>query len=90
MADIEAKCIERDCGATFTITAGEQEFFTSKGYAYPKRCKTCRQRRKAESGSRPVVAREPAPFIEEAPPVTENRRRQGRDRDQRRRRDYNE
>ncbi len=38
-----------DCGATFIFTAGEQEFFASKGYANdPKRCPECRQARKAE------------------------------------------
>ncbi len=36
-----------DCGETFTFTAGEQEFFQSKGYTNePKRCPTCRQARK--------------------------------------------
>ena len=38
-----------DCGATFTFTAEEQEFFQSKGYTNePKRCQSCRQARKAE------------------------------------------
>ena len=38
-----------DCGATFTFSAGEQEFFQSKGYANePKRCPACRQTRKSE------------------------------------------
>jgi CxxC-x17-CxxC domain-containing protein len=37
-----------DCGATFTFTAEEQEFFQSKGYTNePKRCPECRQARKA-------------------------------------------
>jgi CxxC-x17-CxxC domain-containing protein len=37
-----------DCGATFTFSAGEQEFFASKGYTNePKRCPQCRQVRKA-------------------------------------------
>ncbi len=37
-----------DCGATFTFSAGEQEFFASKGYTNePKRCPQCRQARKA-------------------------------------------
>ncbi len=36
-----------DCGATFTFSAAEQEFFSSKGYTNePKRCPTCRQARK--------------------------------------------
>ncbi len=38
-----------DCGATFTFSAEEQEFFKSKGYTNePKRCPACRQARKAE------------------------------------------
>jgi CxxC-x17-CxxC domain-containing protein len=42
-----------DCGATFTFSAEDQEFFRSKGYTNePKRCPTCRQARKSErSGS---------------------------------------
>ncbi|MCD6358553.1 MAG: zinc-ribbon domain containing protein [Dehalococcoidia bacterium] len=36
-----------DCGADFTFTAEEQEFFESKGYTNePKRCLSCRQARK--------------------------------------------
>ena len=38
-----------DCGATFTFSAEEQEFFQSKGYTNePKRCPACRQARKSE------------------------------------------
>ncbi len=38
-----------DCGATFTFTVEEQEFFQSKGYLNePKRCPECRQARKAD------------------------------------------
>ncbi len=38
-----------DCGTTFTFTAGEQEFFASKGFTNePKRCSSCRQARKTE------------------------------------------
>ena len=38
-----------DCGATFTFTAEEQEFFQSKGFTNePKRCPECRQARKTE------------------------------------------
>lgn len=36
-----------DCGATFVFTAGEQEFFQSKGYTnVPKRCTPCRSKRR--------------------------------------------
>jgi len=38
-----------DCGATFTFSAEEQEFFQSKGYtSEPKRCPSCREARRAE------------------------------------------
>ncbi len=41
-----------DCGATFTFSAQEQEFYQSKGYTNePKRCPTCRAARKAERSS---------------------------------------
>ena len=32
-----------DCGKEFTFTAGEQEFFASKGFTEPKKCKECRE-----------------------------------------------
>ena len=39
-----------DCGTTFTFTAGEQEQFASRGYTNaPKRCPTCRTKRKQNS-----------------------------------------
>jgi len=38
-----------DCGATFTFSVEEQEFFQSKGYTNePKRCSSCREARKSE------------------------------------------
>ena len=38
-----------DCGATFTFSAEEQEFFQSKGYTNePKRCPACREARKSQ------------------------------------------
>ena len=40
-----------DCGASFTFSAGEQEFFATKGYTNePKRCPACREARKSERG----------------------------------------
>jgi CxxC-x17-CxxC domain-containing protein len=41
-----------DCGAEFTFTAGEQEFFATKGFQNkPNRCPDCRAARKAQRGS---------------------------------------
>jgi CxxC-x17-CxxC domain-containing protein len=38
-----------DCGANFTFSVEDQEFFQSKGYTNePKRCHSCRQTRKSE------------------------------------------
>jgi ssDNA-binding Zn-finger/Zn-ribbon topoisomerase 1 len=42
-----------DCGTTFTFTAGEQEFFATKGFTNePKRCPQCRRAKKQQSDSR--------------------------------------
>jgi CxxC-x17-CxxC domain-containing protein len=38
-----------DCAASFTFSAGEQEFYASRDYTNePKRCPPCRQARKSE------------------------------------------
>ncbi len=39
-----------DCGQEFTFTAGEQEFFASRGFTEPRRCSSCRSSRKAARG----------------------------------------
>jgi hypothetical protein len=38
------KC--QECGCGFKFEAGEQRFYQSKGLAEPKRCPSCRERRK--------------------------------------------
>lgn len=48
--DKELTC--RDCGRTFTFTAGEQEFFQSRGFGEPVRCKACRDVRKSQKSER--------------------------------------
>ncbi len=41
----------QDCSASFTFTAGEQEFHSSKGFTNdPRRCPNCRSARKASRG----------------------------------------
>jgi len=41
-----------DCGAEFTFTADEQQRFADRGFTNePKRCKTCREARKATQTS---------------------------------------
>ena len=38
----------KDCGQEFVFTAGEQEFYASRGFENePQRCKTCRDARKS-------------------------------------------
>ena len=47
LSDKTLTCTE--CGASFTFTVGEQEFFASKGYTNePKRCPTCRDARRSQ------------------------------------------
>ncbi|MCS7206784.1 MAG: zinc-ribbon domain containing protein [Dehalococcoidia bacterium] len=48
-SDRTLTCVE--CGAPFTFSAGEQEFYASKGYQNePKRCPTCRAARRVRNG----------------------------------------
>lgn len=43
----------KDCGAEFTFTAGEQEFYAERGFQNePQRCKSCRDARKANGSHR--------------------------------------
>jgi CxxC-x17-CxxC domain-containing protein len=48
-----------DCNRTFTFTAGEQEFYTERGYSEPRRCPDCRAARKTSraGGDRPAERR---------------------------------
>ncbi|MDO5569570.1 MAG: zinc-ribbon domain containing protein [bacterium] len=41
-----------NCGEEFVFTAGEQEFYTTKGLSEPKRCKKCREAYKASKNNR--------------------------------------
>lgn len=41
----------RDCGRPFVFTAGEQEFYASRGLMHePGRCSSCRSQRKSSGG----------------------------------------
>ena len=45
----------QDCGNEFTFTAGEQAFYKEKGLTNePKRCKECRDKRKASRQDKSV------------------------------------
>lgn len=48
--DYQIQCV--DCGQSFTFSAGDQEFYQSRGFSEPKRCSHCRQARKANSSRR--------------------------------------
>ena len=37
-----------DCGAVFTFSVEDQEFYASKGYSAPKRCPACRAAKKTQ------------------------------------------
>ncbi len=42
----------KDCGSDFVFTAGEQEFYASRGFEnLPSRCPSCRAARRAHQGS---------------------------------------
>jgi CxxC-x17-CxxC domain-containing protein len=47
-ADQQLTC--SDCGQDFTFTAADQQFFSERGFSTPKRCKPCRQAKKADGG----------------------------------------
>lgn len=46
MEDKSVECC--DCGETFVWTMKEQEFYKSKNFSPPKRCKACRQKKKEQ------------------------------------------
>lgn len=48
MPNIEAVCVEKGCGNKFYITESEQAFYKSKNFALPKRCPSCRKKRRLE------------------------------------------
>lgn len=43
-SDVTLTCC--DCNGTFVFNAGEQAFFHSKALSIPRRCPSCRRRRK--------------------------------------------
>lgn len=52
-SDKVLKC--RDCGNEFVFTAGEQEFYASRGLLNePGRCPSCRALRRQRTGATPV------------------------------------
>ena len=52
MPDKQLTCV--DCSQDFSFSEGEQRFYAEREYTEPKRCKPCRERRKAEKQVRVV------------------------------------
>lgn len=48
MSAIDINCTV--CGTTFSFTEEEQEFYQSKGFQPPRKCKPCRDEAKASRG----------------------------------------
>ena len=54
----DQQIICKDCGASFTVTAGEAAFYNSKGLTFPPlRCPACRRRRRESINPDPGVRR---------------------------------
>ncbi|MGI6729777.1 MAG: zinc-ribbon domain-containing protein [Bacilli bacterium] len=43
---MDKKIVCKDCGQEFVFTKGEQEFYLSRQFSEPVRCKACREARK--------------------------------------------
>ena len=50
-----------DCGQEHVFSAEEQDFYASRGFQEPKRCKPCRDRRKEQRGGMGVGQRQMHP-----------------------------
>src|SRR5437879_4368395 len=48
MPDFEITCTE--CGTAFPFTEREQDYYRERGLSHPKRCKPCRDARRANFG----------------------------------------
>ncbi len=56
MSDETIVC--KDCGEEFLFTVRDQEFYKEQGFANkPLRCKSCRDKKKAERNNRPYTER---------------------------------
>jgi hypothetical protein len=55
--DQERRCIQ--CRSPFTWTAGEQRFYTGRGFPPPRRCQQCRDwnRQQRADGRNPALFR---------------------------------
>jgi len=44
-----------DCGIQFCFTAREQAFYSERGFVPPRRCRTCREKRKSSAQGVPKL-----------------------------------
>ena len=56
MPDETLRCV--DCDQTFIFPEGDQEFYKDRGFLPPKRCLTCRKKKKARYEERERQQRE--------------------------------
>ena len=83
MPDKELKC--KDCGQPFVFTEGEQRFYAEREYTEPKRCKPCRDAKKAEREQREAGKQQPPvpdAVVDQYRQDSGRRRRRGRDQDE--------
>jgi len=56
----------RDCTEAFDFSAQEQEVYTSKGWAVPSRCRSCREKKRADPTSKSFKPKERSTSTKEA------------------------
>lgn len=78
MSDEVINC--SDCRTEFTFTASEASFYASKGLTKPRRCKPCRQKRKAANagGSEATPQRPSVQWISGNEDTRQNRKKDRR------------
>lgn len=52
----DKKIICKDCGQEFIFTVNDQEFYQSHDFTEPKRCKACREIKKANKNKEQKTA----------------------------------
>jgi hypothetical protein len=68
-SDLTLTCIEPNCRAQFIHSVRDQEFFASKGYTPPKRCKSCVAANKARRAGETPQAPAFGSYSTSAPPT---------------------
>lgn len=65
MAFQDKPLICKDCGAQFTFTAQDQEFYALKGFSHePVRCKACRTKRRSGSREQSSISEAERPMFD--------------------------